>query len=60
METSNNLILSEEQLNKGEAECLNCHKGTYKPLNTDYKGNHCFICDYCGDNLIVEPNVVID
>ncbi len=60
MEISNNLILSEEQLNKGEVECFNCHKGKYKPLNPRYEKNHCFICNCCGDKLTVEPNVVID
>ena len=59
METTNNLILSEEMLNEGEVQCYSCKKGHYKPYNGKCKINHCFICDNCGDRLTVEPNVEI-
>ncbi len=60
MENLNNLILSDEQLNEGKVECLNCHNGTYKPLNPNYKVNHSFVCDNCGDNLLIEPKVIVE
>jgi hypothetical protein len=60
MEISNNLILSEIELNKGLVECPKCHNGKMKPLNPQYSINHCFICDNCGEKIIVEPNVIVE
>lgn len=61
METLNNSILLGEKLMNGEqVKCLECKEGVYRPLNPKYKINHCFICDKCGSNVILEPNVVVE
>ncbi len=60
MDTFQNSILSENELNKGTVKCPLCNKGILKPFNSKFKNNHCFICDVCGERLIVEPNVIID
>lgn len=60
MEISSNLILSEIELNKGNVECPRCHRGKMKPLNPKFSINHCFICNNCGEKLIVEPNVIVE
>lgn len=60
MESSHSLTLSEAKLNKGEVICSKCNIGRYKPLNPKYPINHCFICDNCGERLLVESNVIID
>ena len=54
MEISNKLILSERELNKGLVECSECHIGKMKPLNPKFSINHYFICNNCGEKLIVE------
>lgn len=59
METSTNLTLSEEMLNKGEVKCDKCNKGFLKPFNPNYAINHSFQCDYCGERLIIEPNIEV-
>lgn len=59
METSTNLTLSEESLNKGEVKCDKCNKGFFKPFNPKYAVNHSFQCDYCGERLIIEPNIEV-
>lgn len=60
MEISNNLILSEIELNKGLVECPKCHSGKLNPLNPRYNINHYFICGKCGEKVIVEPSVIVD
>ena len=60
METSNNLTSSDEQLNSGERHCDKCHKGFYRPFNPKSAVNHYFKCDSCGQELIIEPNVVVE
>lgn len=59
METSNNSI-SLDKINNGKEVCTKCNKGYLKPLNPKYKINHCFICDYCGSALTIEPNIIVD
>lgn len=59
MENSTNLTLPEEMLNKGEIKCDKCNKGFFKPFNPNYAINHSFQCDYCGERLIIEPNIEV-
>jgi len=59
METSNNST-SLENLDSGDVECTICHKGHLKPFNPQYKVNHSFICDNCGANLHITPNVIVE
>ena len=45
---------------KGEMECPVCHTGKMKPLNPAHEVNHYFICENCGERLIIEPNVTVE
>lgn len=58
METLNNSTLLET--NKGEMECPVCHTGKMKPLNPAHEVNHYFICENCGERLIIEPDVTVE
>ena len=58
METLSNSTLLET--NKGDMKCPICHTGKMKPLNPAHEVNHYFICENCGERLIIEPNVTVE
>jgi len=59
MEVSSNLILL-DNINSGEVESIKCHKGKMKPFNPNSQINHCYICDNCGERLMITPNVIVE
>ena len=59
MESSKKTI-SLENLDSGEEVCPKCHKGKMKPFNPKFEVNHCFICDNCGAQLTISPNIIVE
>ncbi len=52
-------LVEELERNK-EARCPACDKGMLRPINTNVKVNHYYICDNCGEPLTITPNIIID
>lgn len=49
-----------ERLSSGEKiTCKKCGKGIYRPFNPEFKDNHCYICDNCGDSYHWDPAVEV-
>ena len=48
------------RLHAGEScKCKKCKSGVYKPFNTDSSKAHSFVCDSCGDTVLIEDAVLV-
>ena len=47
-------------IQSGNQICSTCHKGRLRPMNSEAKVNHSFICDYCEEHAHVDPVVIVE
>lgn len=52
--------LTSRLLDGEEVVCENCGKGIYRPFNPQFKVNHSYVCDRCGDHVHWDPVVEVE
>lgn len=61
METSSNsTLLNMKTKRSDKVICVRCGKGIYIPFNESAEINHSFKCNNCGQQVHMDPVVVID